>query len=165
MVALSILQGGAAFSAPAGEVLAFGSELRDVRCSWHALWRFGSIKEGHYVALEDLPGVGAGVEFTTVAQMWENVAMLAAWGEDKACRPGQRASTKLDAVSREVTTVAQARTNEPPLVPLSWVGYLALALAGAEALRVPFWCFVPYTSGGAFWRNRKVPVGGEVGAG
>ena len=38
------------------------------------------IKEGHYVPLEDLPGVGAGVGFTTVAEMWEDVAMLAALG-------------------------------------------------------------------------------------
>ena len=38
------------------------------------------IKGGHYVPLEDVPGVGAGVEFTTVAEMWEDVAMLAAWG-------------------------------------------------------------------------------------
>ena len=46
-----------------------------MRCFWHALWR---IKGGHCVPLEDLPGVGAGVEFTTVAEMWGDVAMLAA---------------------------------------------------------------------------------------
>ena len=44
--------------------------------------------------------------------------------------------------------MVEARTNEPPLVPLSWPGYLALALAGAELLRVPFWCVVPYSWGG-----------------
>ena len=38
--------------------------------------------------------------------------------------------------------------NPPPLVPLSWVWYLALAVAGAEGLRVPFGCIVPYSGGG-----------------
>ena len=101
------------------------------------------IKEGHYVPLEDLSGVGAGAEFTTVAGMGVNVGMLAASGKDMAPRPGQRASTKLDAVCREVTSMVEARTNEPPLVPLSWLGCLALALAVAEAWRVPFGCVVP----------------------
>ena len=36
------------------------------------------IKDGRYVPLEDLPAVGRGVELTTVAEMWDNVAMLAA---------------------------------------------------------------------------------------
>ena len=103
------------------------------------------IKGGHYVPLEDLPGVGAGVEFTTVAEMWGDVAMLAAWGGgDTAHRPGQRPSGKLGTVCDEVTAMVEARTNEPPLVPLSWVGYLALALAAEESLRVPFGCVVPY---------------------
>ena len=103
------------------------------------------IKGGHYVPLEDLPGVGAGVEFTTVAEMWGDVAMLAAWGGNMARRPGQRPSGKLGAVCDEVTAMVEARTDEPPLVPLSWVGYLALALAGEESLRVPFGCVVPYS--------------------
>ena len=123
------------------------------------------IKGGHYVPLEDLPGVGADVEFTTVAEMWGDVAMLAAWGGDMARRPGQRPSGKLGAVCDEVTAMVEARTDEPPLVPLSWVGYLALALAGEESLRVPFGCVVPYSWGGAFWRNPKVCVRGEVGEG
>ena len=80
------------------------------------------IKEGHYIPLEDPPGVGAGVEFTTVPEMWEDVAMLAAWGGDMARKPGQRASGKLDAMCGEVTAILEARTNEPPLVPLCWVG-------------------------------------------
>ena len=113
----------------------FSVRLRDVRCFW--------IKEGHYVHFEHLPGVGAGVEFTTVAEMWEDVAMLAAWGGGGVRRPGQRAATKLEAVCREMTAMVEARKNEPPLVPLSSVGYLSLALAGAEALRVPFGCVVP----------------------
>ena len=46
------------------------------------------IKEGRYVPLEDLPGVGAGVEFTTVAEMWDNVAMLAAWGGGQGTEAG-----------------------------------------------------------------------------
>ena len=69
--------------------------------------------------LEDLSSVGAGVEVMTVAEMWDNVAMLAAWGGDMARRSGQRASAKLDVVRRQVTTVVEARTNEPPLVSLS----------------------------------------------
>ena len=53
------------------------------RCALHlALIMAQWIKEGHYVPVEDLPGVGAGVEFTTVVQMWEHVDMLA------ACRGG-----------------------------------------------------------------------------
>ena len=32
------------------------------------------------------------MEFTTVADMWEDVAMLTAWGGDMARRPGQRVS-------------------------------------------------------------------------
>ena len=108
------------------------------------------IKGGHYVPLEDLPGVRAGEEFTTVAEMWEDVAMLAAWRGDMARRPGQWPSGKLGAVCDEVTTMVEARTNEPPLVPLSWVGGLALALAGEELLRVPCACVVPYSFGGRF---------------
>ena len=122
------------------------------------------IKGGHYVPLEDLPGVGAGVEFMTVAEMWGDVAMLAAWGGGMARRPGQRPSGKLGAVCDEVTAMVEARTDEPPLVTLSWVGYLALALAGEESLRVPFGCVVPY-SGGTFWGNPKVRVRGEMGEG
>ena len=106
------------------------------------------VKKAHYISLEDLPGVGAGVEFTTVAEMWEDVAMFAAWGGDVARRPGKRVSSKLDAVCREVTAIVEAWTNEPPLVPLSWVVYLALALAGEETLRVPLGCVVPYSWGG-----------------
>ena len=113
------------------------------------------IKGGHYVPLEDLPGVGAGVEFTTVAEMWGDVAMLAAWGRDMARRPGQRPSGKLGAVCDEVTAMVEARTDDPPLVPLSWVGYLALALAGEESLRVPFGCVVPYSWGGRFGEIQK----------
>ena len=113
------------------------------------------IKGGHYVPLEDLPGVGADVEFTTVAEMWGDVAMLAAWGGDMARRPGQRPSGKLGAVCDEVTAMVEARTDEPPLVPLSWVGYLALALAGEESLRVPFGCVVPYSWGGRFGEIQK----------
>ena len=65
-----------------------------------------------------------------------------------ARRSGQRAFTKLHPVCCKVTAMLEARMNEPPLVPLSWVGYLALALVGAEALRVPFGCVVPYSLGG-----------------
>ena len=65
------------------------------------------IKGGHYVPLEDLPGVGADVEFTTVAEMWGDVAMLAAWGGDMARRPGQRPSGKLGAVCDEVTAMVE----------------------------------------------------------
>ena len=83
----------------------------------------------HYGALDQGgmygPSVGAGVEFTTVAEMWDDVAMLAAWGGDMARRPRQRASARRDVLCREVTTMVEARTNEPPFVPLSWVGYLA----------------------------------------
>ena len=113
------------------------------------------IKGGHYVPLEDLPRVGAGVEFTTVAEMWGDVAMLAAWGGDMARRPGQRPSGKLGAVCDEVTAMVEARTDDPPLVLLSWVGYLALALAGEESLRVPFGCVVPYSWGGRFGEIQK----------
>ena len=123
------------------------------------------IMEGHYVPLEDLPGVGARVEFTTVAEMWEDVAMLAAWGGYMARRPGKRASSKLEAVCRAVTAMVEARTNQPPLVQLSWVGYLALALTCMGTLRVPFGCVVPYSWGAAFWRNPKLRVRGEVGEG
>ena len=66
-----------------------------------------------------------------MAETWDDVAMLAAWGGDMARRLGQRASTKLDVVCCKVTTMEEARTNEPPLVPLSLVGYFALALEGA----------------------------------
>ena len=90
------------------------------------------------------------MEFTTAAKMWGDVAMLAAWGGGMARRPGQRHSGKLGAVCDEVTAMVEARKNEPPLVPLSWVGYLALALAGEESLRVPFGCVVPYSWGGRF---------------
>ena len=55
-------------------------------------------------------------------------AMLAAWVRDMARRPGQRPSPKLDVVCPEVTTMVDARTNEPPLVPLFGVRYLAFAL-------------------------------------
>ena len=51
--------------------------------------------------------------------------------------------------------MVEARGNEPPLVPLSWVGYLALALAGEESLRVPFGCVVPYSWGGRFGEIQK----------
>ena len=91
------------------------------------------------------------MEFTTVAEMWGGVAMLAAWGwGGMARRPGQRPSGKLGAVCDEVTAMVEARTDEPPLVPLSSVGYFALALAGEESLRVPFGCVVPYSWGGRF---------------
>ena len=113
------------------------------------------IKGGHYVPLEDLPRVGAGVEFTTVAEMWGDVAMLAAWGGDMARRPGQRPSGKLGAVCDGLTAMVEARTDEPPLVPSSWVGYLALALAGEESLRVPFGCVVPYSGGERFGEIQK----------
>ena len=113
------------------------------------------IKGGHYVPLEDLPGVVTGLEFTTVAEMWGDVAMLAAWGGVMARRPGQRPSGKLGAVCDEVTAMVEARADEPPLVPLSWVGYLALALAGEESLRVPFGCVVPYSLGGRFGEIQK----------
>ena len=72
-----------------------------------------------------------------------------------ARRPGQRPSGKLGAVCDEVTAMVEARTDEPPLVPLSWVGYLALALAGEESLRVPFGCVVPYSWGGRFGEIQK----------
>ena len=72
------------------------------------------IKGGYYVPLEDLPGVGAGVEFTTVAEMWGDVAMLAAWGGDMARRPGQRPSGKLGAVCDEVTAMVEAWTMSLP---------------------------------------------------
>ena len=61
-----------------------------------------------------------------------------------AHRPGQRASTKLDFVCREMTGVVEARTLKPLLVPLSWVRFFALGLAGGGGLRVPFGCVVPY---------------------
>ena len=51
--------------------------------------------------------------------------------------------------------MVEARTDEPPLVPLSWVGYLALALAREESLRVPFGCVVPYYWGGRFGEIQK----------
>ena len=129
------------------------------QCAWlfariMAHW----IKGGHYAPFEDLPGVGMGLEFTTVADMWGDVAMLAAWGGGMAHRPGRRPSGKLGAVCDEMMAMVKARTNEPPLVPLSWVGYFALALAGEESLRVPFRSLVPYSLGGAFWRNPNVAV-------
>ena len=62
----------------------------------------------------------------------------------------------------EVTAIVEARTDEPPLVALSWVGYLALALAGEESLRVPFGCVVPYSlGGGRFGEIQKSPSEGR----
>ena len=84
------------------------------------------IKGGHYVPLEDLPGVGADVEFTTVAEMWGDVAMLAAWGGDMARRPGQRPSGKLGAVCDEVTAMVEA---------------LFLLSAGSHLRCLSFLCF------------------------
>ena len=72
-----------------------------------------------------------------------------------ARRPGQRPSNKLGAVCDEVTAMVEARTNEPPLVALSWVMYLPLALAREESLRVPFGCTVPYSWEGRFGEIQK----------
>ena len=58
-------------------------------CCWRALWRMD--QGGTYVPLEDLPKVNADVEFKSVAEMRDDVAMLATWGSDMACRPDQRA--------------------------------------------------------------------------
>ena len=117
---------------------------------------YGALDQGRTLRpLEDLPGAGAGVEFTTVAEMWGDVGMLAAWGGDMARRPGQRPSGKLDTVCDKGTAIMEAGTYEPPLVTLSWVGYLALALAAEELLRVPFGFVVPYSWGGRFGEIQK----------
>ena len=80
--------------------------------------------------------------------MWDGVAILAIWGSDMAQRPGQRASAKLGVVCREVSAMVEARTDEPLLVPLFWVGYFALALPEGEASHVLFGCIVPLSGGG-----------------
>ena len=46
--------------------------------------------------------------------------------------------------------MVEARTNEPPLVPLSWLGYLALALAGGGGVVRAVWvrCALLFGGGG-----------------
>ena len=61
--------------------------------------------------------------------------------------------------------MVEARTNEPLLLPLSWVGYLALALAGGGGVVRAVWVRCALLLGGSFWRNPKVCVRGEVGGG
>ena len=44
------------------------------------------IKEEQYIPLEDLPNVGVDMEFKSMAKMWDQVAMLATWGNNVARR-------------------------------------------------------------------------------
>ena len=81
--------------------------------------------------------------------------MLATWGSDMERRPGQRASAKLGVVCREVSTMVEAQTNEPPLVPLSWVGYRALALVGGGCCACRLGALCPTLGGGGFLEKSK----------
>ena len=121
------------------------------------------IKVARCVSLHDLRRVGEDVEFKTVAKMCDHCAMLATSGSDMARRPGQRGSVQLWVVCGEVSSMLEGWMNEPSLVPLSWVGYLALVLAEGEGLRVPFGCVVLYSSGGRFVEIQRFCLRGEVG--